>query len=68
MAAPVLPIAGDLGRFVLTVTSSFFCCLWQQTANWRVYQFGWQEISIQKGKSLQAVSLAWKSRTSLMGT
>ncbi|MGB6197391.1 MAG: hypothetical protein WBF49_13790, partial [Methyloceanibacter sp.] len=60
--------AGDLGRFCLTVTSSFFCC--PRAADCEAgeftnfvgkkYQF--------KGKSSQSGSLARKRQTSIIGT
>jgi hypothetical protein len=66
MAAPDCRKAGDLGRFCLTVTSSFFCC--PRAADCEAgeftnfvgekYQF--------KGKSSQSGSLARKSQSPLL--
>jgi hypothetical protein len=68
MAAPDGRKGGDLGRFCLIVTSSFFCC--PRAADCEAgeftnfvgkkYQF--------KGKSSQSASLARKSQTSVIGT
>jgi hypothetical protein len=68
MAAPDGRKAGDLGRFCLIVTSSFFCCPRAtdceagEFTNFvgKKYQF--------KGKSSQSGSLARKSQTSVIGT
>jgi hypothetical protein len=68
MAAPDCRKAGDLGRFCLIVTSSFFCCPRAtdceagEFTNFvgKKYQF--------KGKSSQSGSLARKRQTSVIGT
>jgi hypothetical protein len=68
MAAPDCRKSGDLGRFFLTVTSSFFCC--PRAANCeaaRFTNFVGEKYQF-KRKNSQSDSLVRKSQTSVIGT